>query len=120
MLTRIRRTLTPAEWARAAGLAAAVLGLHLVGFGLLFGVVVPHHLSLGPGEAFTAGIGLTAYSTLHDVTGLVGTGVSGTFLCVIGVLNLVVLVGIVRVFAEMRRGAYSEAELEELLASRGS
>ena len=41
------------------------------------------------------------------------------FLYVIAALNLVVLIGIVRVFAEMRRGEHSEAELEELLASRG-
>jgi high-affinity nickel-transport protein len=186
MLTRIRNALSPAEWARAGGLAAAVIGLHVVGFGLLFGVVVPHHFSLGAGGAFTAGVGLTAYtlglrhafdadhiaaidnttrkfmndgqrplsvgfffslghstvvfvlavlfslgvkalagpvqedgSTLHSVTGLIGTGVSGTFLYVIAALNLVVLVGIVRVFRDMRRGIYSEDQLEELLQSRG-
>ena len=44
------------------GLAAAVIGLHIVGFGLLFGFVVPHHFSLGAGGAFTAGVGLTAYT----------------------------------------------------------
>jgi high-affinity nickel-transport protein len=186
MLTRIRGALTPAEWARAGGLAAAVIGLHVVGFGLLFGVVVPHHFSLGAGGAFTAGVGLTAYtlgmrhafdadhiaaidnttrkfmqegqrplsvgfffslghstvvfvlalllcvgvkalagpvqddgSTLHSVTGLIGTGVSGTFLYVIAALNLVVLVGILRVFRDMRRGALREDELEGLLQSRG-
>ena len=37
----------------------------------------------------------------------------------IGVLNLVVLAGIVRVFAPMRRGEYDEAELERHLANRG-
>ena len=58
-------------------------------------------------------------STLHSVTGLIGTGVSGTFLYVIAALNLVVLVGIVRVFRDMRRGAFSEDELEDLLQSRG-
>ena len=58
-------------------------------------------------------------STLHDVTGLVGTGVSGTFLYVIAALNLVVLVGIVRVFREMRRGRFDEAELEAQLEARG-
>ena len=47
-------------------------------------------------------------STLHTVTGLIGTGVSGTFLYLIAALNLVVLVGIVRVFRDMRRGIYSE------------
>ena len=54
MLT-VSRLLTPAEWARAGGLAAAVIGLHVVGFGLLFGFVVPHHFGLGAGGAFTAG-----------------------------------------------------------------
>ena len=43
-------------------------------------------------------------STLHSATGLIGTGVSGAFLYLIAALNLVVLVGIVRVFRDMRRG----------------
>jgi high-affinity nickel-transport protein len=58
-------------------------------------------------------------STLHDVTGVVGTGVSGTFLYVIAGLNLVILIGILRVFREMRRGRYDEAELEAQLEARG-
>ena len=186
MIARARGALSAAEWMRAGGLVAAVLGLHIVGFGLLFGFVVPHHFSLGAGGAFTAGVGLTAYtlgmrhafdadhiaaidnttrkfmsdgqrplsvgfffslghstvvfvlallfsvgvkalagpvedggSSLHSVTGLIGTSVSGTFLYLIAALNLVVLVGIVRVFRDMRGGAYSEAELEQLLRSRG-
>jgi high-affinity nickel-transport protein len=186
MIARARGALTPAEWARAGGLVAAIVGLHVVGFGLLFGFVVPHHFSLGAGGAFTAGVGLTAYtlglrhafdadhiaaidnttrklmsegqrplsvgfffslghstvvfvlaqlfalgvralagqvqdggSSLHSATGLIGTGVSGTYLYLIAALNLVVLVGILRVFRDMRRGIYSEAELEQLLRSRG-
>ncbi|MEV4758377.1 HoxN/HupN/NixA family nickel/cobalt transporter [Micromonospora sp. NPDC049559] len=58
-------------------------------------------------------------STLHQVTGVFGTAVSGTFLVVIGVVNLVVLVGILRVFRAMRGGSYDEAELEEQLNRRG-
>ena len=58
-------------------------------------------------------------STLHDVTGWIGTGVSGTFLYVIAALNVVILLGIVRVFREMRSGAYDEQQLEQQLASRG-
>jgi nickel/cobalt transporter (NiCoT) family protein len=58
-------------------------------------------------------------SQLHDLTGLIGTGVSGVFLYLIGVLNLVVLVGIVRVFRQMRQGAYDEDELEAQLNNRG-
>jgi high-affinity nickel-transport protein len=59
---RIRGALTRAEWGRAGGMAAVVVGLHVVGFGLLFGVVVPAHLSMGTAGAFTAGVGLTAYT----------------------------------------------------------
>ena len=58
-------------------------------------------------------------SWLHQATGLVGPLVSGTFLWVIGILNLVILVSIVRVFARMRHGEYDEAELEEQLGNRG-
>jgi nickel/cobalt transporter (NiCoT) family protein len=160
--------LSRSEWARAGAIAAAIVGLHVVGFGLL-----------AASGALTAGIGLTAYtlglrhafdadhiaaidnttrkfmndgrrplgvgfffslghstvvfvlaalfsvgvkalagpvedggSPLHSATGLIGTGVSGTFLYVIAGLNLVVLVGILR-------GAQSEADVEALLQSRG-
>jgi nickel/cobalt transporter (NiCoT) family protein len=58
-------------------------------------------------------------STLHSTTNLIGTGVSGTFLYLIAALNVVILLGIVRVFRDMRRGRYSEAELERQLDSRG-
>ncbi len=58
-------------------------------------------------------------STLHSVTSWIGTGVSGGFLYLIAALNLVILVGIVRVFREMRTGRYDEAALEAQLDSRG-
>ena len=58
-------------------------------------------------------------STLHHYTGLIGTTVSGTFLMLIAILNLIILVSIVRVFIKMRQGAYDEAELEKHLDSRG-
>jgi high-affinity nickel-transport protein len=58
-------------------------------------------------------------STLHDVTGIIGVTVSGAFLLVLGILNLVILVGILRVFRDMRHGVYDEAALEEQLNSRG-
>ena len=58
-------------------------------------------------------------SGLHNATGIIGTTVSGTFLYLIALLNLVILVSIVRVFREMRRGRYSDAELERQLDSRG-
>jgi nickel/cobalt transporter (NiCoT) family protein len=58
-------------------------------------------------------------SGLHNVTGIIGTGVSGTFLYLIAALNVVILAGIVKVFREMRSGAYDDKELEEQLAKRG-
>jgi nickel/cobalt transporter (NiCoT) family protein len=58
-------------------------------------------------------------STLHSVTSFVGTGVSGTFLYLIAALNVVILLGIVRVFRDMRSGRFSEAQLDEKLNSRG-
>jgi len=58
-------------------------------------------------------------STLHHYTGLIGTTVSGTFLMLIAILNLIILVSIVGVFIKMRQGAYNEAELEKHLDSRG-
>jgi nickel/cobalt transporter (NiCoT) family protein len=58
-------------------------------------------------------------STLHQATGLLGPAISGSFLFLIGVLNLILLVGIVGVFIRMRRGEYDERELERQLDSRG-
>jgi nickel/cobalt transporter (NiCoT) family protein len=58
-------------------------------------------------------------SGLHTVTSLIGTGISGGFLYIIAALNLVILIGILRVFREMRRGEYNEAQLERQLNSRG-
>jgi high-affinity nickel-transport protein len=184
--SRVGAALTPAEWRRAAALAAVVLGLHLVGFLLLIAVVAPNHYELGAGGVFGVGLGITAYtlglrhafdadhigaidtttrklmsegqrplsvgfffslghstivfvlgllvvvgvrglsgavqddsSSLHQVTGLIGPVVSGTFLFLLGMLNLMVLLGIVRIFRRMRQGDYEEAELEAQLNQRG-
>lgn len=58
-------------------------------------------------------------SSLHHYTGLIGTTVSGVFLMLIAILNLVILISIVGVFIHMRKGAYNEEELEKHLNSRG-
>jgi high-affinity nickel-transport protein len=58
-------------------------------------------------------------SSLHHYTGLIGTGVSGLFLFAIAAINLVILVGILRVCRDMRRGVYDEETLEEHLNNRG-
>jgi high-affinity nickel-transport protein len=180
------RRLTSSERRTLAGMAGAVVGLHVLGFFLLIVLVAPHHYHLGPSGGFTIGLGVTAYtlglrhafdadhisaidnttrklmaedkrplsvgfwfslghstvvfalsflfaigiralsgpvehdgSTLHTVTGWVGTGVSGTFLYAIAALNLVILVGIVRLARELRSGRFSEEQLEQRLNSRG-
>jgi nickel/cobalt transporter (NiCoT) family protein len=180
MTARVRGALTPAEWRRAGGLAAAVVALHVAGVVLLLGAG-------GTAGAISAGVGLTAYalglrhafdadhiaaidnttrklmadgagrplgvgfffalghstvvlalalllgagvralggaveddsSALQQTTGLVGTLVSGSFLYAIGILNLVVLIGVVRVLRRARRGELSEAQLEAELTPRG-
>jgi len=184
--TRVRASLTPAEWRRAGLLAAVVVGLHAVGFFLLLAVVAPRRYELGATGVFGVGLGITAYtlglrhafdadhigaidnttrklmaegqrplsvgfwfslghstivfalgvlvvlgvrglsgaveddgSALHAATGLVGPLVSGTFLLVIGLLNLAILVSIARIFRRMRRGDFDEAELEAELDNRG-
>src|SRR5580704_14731490 len=55
------------------------------------------------------------HSGLHNVTGVIGTCVSGFFLFLIAAFNLVILAGIIKVFRQMRGGAYDDDALEEQL-----
>jgi high-affinity nickel-transport protein len=183
--SRIKNALTPREWLSAAGMSAAVIALHVIGWGVLLAIVVPHRYSIGT-QTFGVGIGLTAYtlgarhafdadhisaidnttrklmadgkrpistgfwfslghstvvfvlslllafgiraiigpvkngsSSLHQVTNLIGTGVSGAFLYLIAAINIAVLIGILRVFKEMRHGRFDEKTLEAHLNDRG-
>ena len=176
-----------------AGMIGFIIVLHVVGFGVLFWLVVPAHYPLG-GEhpVFNVGVGVLAYtfglrhafdadhiaavdnttrklladntvtgnthrplsvgfwfslghstivfllafllsvgvkalamqvendsSGLHSVTGIIGASVSGVFLWLLGILNLAVLIGIIRVFRRMRHGQFNEDELETQLNKRG-
>jgi nickel/cobalt transporter (NiCoT) family protein len=58
-------------------------------------------------------------SKLHTITGVIGPSVSGVFLWILGILNLAALLGILKVFRDMRSGHYDEATLEKHLDSRG-
>jgi high-affinity nickel-transport protein len=58
-------------------------------------------------------------SSLHQVTGWLGATVSGTFLYLIAVLNVVILVAILKVFRRMKTGMYDEPALEQDLNRRG-
>ncbi|PNE42135.1 nickel transporter [Streptomyces noursei] len=92
-----------------------------VGFWFALGhsSVVVVMAALVAGGAQLAGTLMNDNSRTHQVLGLVGTTVSGTFLYLIAALNLIALVGILKVFRAMRAGAYDEQELERHLDSRG-
>src|SRR4051794_10619170 len=193
-----RRSLTRRDWRSVIAMASFIVFLHVVGFGILLGLVTPSDYRLGGDhQVFTAGVGVLAYtfglrhafdadhiaavdnatrkliadnlareaagegpqnkplsvgfwfslghstivfalafalsvgvkslvgpvqddsSTLHTITGVIGPSVSGVFLWILGILNLAALLGILKVFREMRTGRYDEAELEQQLDSRG-
>src|SRR5215211_4718341 len=183
---RLRGRLSPQEWRSIVGMAGFILLLHVLGWGVLVGIVAPQHYLISSTQVLGVGLGLTAYtlgmrhafdadhiaaidnttrklmaegkrpvsvglwfslghstivfglvtllavgvralagqlendsSLLQQMTGVVGTAVSGTFLYLIGIINLVVLVGILKVFRRMRRGAYDENALEKQLNNRG-
>ncbi len=183
---RLRGRLSRQEWRSIAGMAGFILLLHVLGWGVLVGVVAPQHYQISSTQVLGVGLGLTAYtlgmrhafdadhiaaidnttrklmaegkrpvsvgfwfslghstivfglvallavgvralagqvedqsSALQQITGVVGTAVSGTFLYLIGIINLVILIGIVKVFRKMRGGAYDENALENQLNNRG-
>ncbi len=58
-------------------------------------------------------------SPAHQTLGVIGTSVSGLFLILLGVINLIALIGIVRVWSRARRTGMDEAALENALESRG-
>jgi len=95
-----------------------------LGFGFFFSlghstVVVAIGAGIVVAEKTVFGAVSDSGSGLERFGGLFSTVVSAAFLLLIGLLNLVVLAGIMRVFASMRRGEYDEAELERQLANRG-
>ena len=181
---------TPAERRSALGMTAAVVALHVIGWGSLLFLVAPQHFQLGADAAhaqvFGIGLGVTAYtlgmrhafdadhiaaidnttrkllsdgkrpmsvgfwfslghssvvfglcfllalgmkalagsvendnSTLHTITGVIGVTVSGTFLWIIGILNLIAFIGIIKVWRRARNGDFDEEALEHHLNSRG-
>jgi nickel/cobalt transporter (NiCoT) family protein len=87
------------------------LGHSSVVFGLALLIAFGLKAIIGPVEQDS--------SALHHYTSLIGTSVSSVFLYLIAIINVVILVGILRVFAQMRRGHYDEDELEAQLNNRG-
>ena len=58
-------------------------------------------------------------SPTRNALGLAGTLASGGFLYLIGIINIVALIGIWRVFIALRRGQFTEHELQDALDNRG-
>jgi len=56
---------------------------------------------------------------LRSIGGAIGTSVSGAFLVLIGILNMLVLVDLIRVYRRMRNGEYDRQGLEHELTAGG-
>ena len=184
-IRKMQDSLDPSEWRRVGGMATTVIGLHVLGFVLLF-AAISHHYHLSTKDLFGLGTGILAYtlgmrhafdadhisaidnttrklmaegkrplsvgfwfslghssivfglavmlnfgiralddqvknngSGLHQWTAVIGTSVSGFFLYLIAVLNIVILVSIVKVFFHIREGKYDDQALEIQLNQRG-
>jgi high-affinity nickel-transport protein len=75
--------------------------------------------------ALAAGLALAASAvnaripSLQDYGSSIGATVSGAFLWTIGILNLLVLIDVLRIFVAMRAGGYDPQRLEARLMERG-
>ena len=56
---------------------------------------------------------------LQSIGGAIGAGVSGTFLCLVGVLNLLVLIDLVKAWRRPAKAGHGHDHVEQLLAQRG-
>ncbi|MGH7920007.1 MAG: HoxN/HupN/NixA family nickel/cobalt transporter [Candidatus Dormibacteraceae bacterium] len=62
---------------------------------------------------------VSSSGSLHDLGGLIGSAVSGLFLIVIGCINLLVLLDVVRVYRRMHGGQYDAGTLQTELVAGG-
>lgn len=76
-------------------------------------------LALAVGIAFAAASVKAGLPDLRNVGAIIGTAVSGTFLWIIGILNLLVLLDILKVWKTAKSGTHNHAHLEALLRKRG-
>lgn len=76
-------------------------------------------LGLAIGITFAAAAIKRDLPAMQNVGGLIGASVSGTFLWIIGIINLLVLLDILKIWRQAKTGKHSHRHLEELLAKRG-
>ncbi len=74
---------------------------------------------LAIGLIFAAAAVKRGLPEFQDFGAMIGAGVSGTFLWLIGILNLLVLLNILKVWRQAQVATHSHAHLDELLAQRG-
>jgi high-affinity nickel-transport protein len=178
--------LTSADRRSLTWMAAVVIGLNVVGWGVLIGFVAPRGYQVGESGVFGIGLGLTAFllgarhafdadhiaiidnttrklvgegrsavstgfwfalghssvvfglsallaigvkmlagpvtdqgSDLQHTLGVIGTLAAGSFLIVIGLMNLSALSGILHIWRHMKAGKFDEDALEHHLHHRG-
>jgi high-affinity nickel-transport protein len=74
---------------------------------------------LGFATQFVVANVVNANGQFKNVGALIGTSVSGIFLVLIGILNLIILLDIVRLFRRMKAGTYDRQRLEHELVAGG-
>src|SRR3989475_4736094 len=76
-------------------------------------------VALGFATQFVVSNVISANGQLKSVGGLIGTGVSGVFLLLIGIVNLIILLDVLKLFRRMRAGEYDRDALEHELVAGG-
>jgi nickel/cobalt transporter (NiCoT) family protein len=60
-----------------------------------------------------------AIPLLESSGAIIGTAVSGTFLWLLGLVNIVIVLGIYRIYKQLRSGELNQSQLDDLLNKRG-
>jgi high-affinity nickel-transport protein len=75
-------------------------------------------LALSVAIAFAATKASVFKDAFSSTGGTIGTSVSGFFLYLVGILNLVIMVGVIKAWKQAKSGKYSHEHLEQLLNDR--
>ena len=82
-------------------------------------VVLVIAIALGLAIRFVVDGVVSEGGQLRNLGGVIGTSVSGVFLLLIGLLNLIILLDIVGIYRRMHRGEFDRRTLEDHLVSGG-
>ena len=76
-------------------------------------------LALSVAIAFAAKAAVKFQKDFAETGGIIGASISSFFLYLVGILNLVILVGVLKVWKQAKSGKFSHEHLNELLNERG-